>query len=387
MLYQPVRSARPPLAGSVSCAADRPRSAGHSRLRRADAARRRAAEHQEPGQAEHRAHHRRFDVDAVRLPARLRGYRFLLSQRIGRRQHRLRKHRRNQRFHLCRWRQVFVARIHFFAVRRAVQQLRNRLRRCRPRRRLLRRGSADLFARHRPGPAARRRDLPRGTRGKLAEFAASLSILADVAAGGAQQRAESHVLQPAADLRAAGRCDWQKLRSDGRGAHVDLDAGTGRSMGVARRLRRSDRNRQHRQVVQFRLVDRRGDRSDAVSGQRRRRRRFRDRRGRRRPRLHVPVGAAQFHRQRLGGCDDRVQLRRAKGDAQRLAGRHRDQRQLDSRAAEPEVFLRKRKHTLVRYHQPVVAADRAGPGADLRESPEPGMQRLCPGVYQGAGQL
>ena len=147
---------------------------------------------------------------------------------------------------------------------------------------------------------------------------------------------------------------------------------------------------QHRQVVQFRLVDRRGDRSDAVPGQRRRRSRFRHRRRRRRPGLHLSLGAAQLHRQRLGGCDDLVQLRRAEGHAQRLPGRHRDQRQLDGcrpAAAEPEVFLRKRKHPLVRYHQSVVAADRAGPGADLRESPEPGVQRLCPGVYQDAGQL
>ena len=172
-----------------------------------DAARRRAAEHQEPGQAEHRPDRRRFDVDALRLPARLRGHRLVLPQRIGRGQRRLRKHRRGQRFHLCRWRQVFVARIHLFAVRRALYQLRDRLRRCRPRRRLLRRRSADLFARHRPGPAARHRDLPRGTRGKLAQFAAALRVLADVAAVGAQQRAEPHVLQPAADLRPAGRCD------------------------------------------------------------------------------------------------------------------------------------------------------------------------------------
>jgi hypothetical protein len=158
-------------------------------------------------------------------------------------------------------------------------------------------------------------------------------------------------------------------------------------VGVACRHRRFDRAGPHRPVVQFRLVGRRGDRPDRLPGEWRRGRRFWYGGGRRRPRLHLSLGAAQLHRQRLGGGDDQRELRGAEGHAERLTHGYRDQRQLDGRAAGPEVFLRKRKHSVVRYDQPVVAGDRAGRGADLRQSPEPGMQRLCPGVYQDAGQL
>ena len=180
----------------------------------------------------------------------------------------------------------------------------------------------------------------------------------------------------------------QELRSDGRGAYVDVDPGTGRSMGVTGRLRRSDRDRQHRQMVQFRLVDRCSHRSDAMPFQRRRRRRFRHRRSGRRPRLHLSVGAAQFHRsapRRVRRPRPATRRRRSRSTARWSAPRSAPTGL--QRAAESEVFLRKRKHTLVRYHQPVVAADRAGSGADLREPPEPDLQRLCPGLHQDAGQL
>ena len=187
-------------------------------VRRGDQARRRAAERQELGRAEHRADARRLDVDAVGLPARAR-HRQLLPRR--------------QRHHAGRLRP---------ASRRPPPTI---SRRSSTTRTALPYTAYDTGAGRTPVPpfnAAQRPD-----------------DRAAVAGPGAQRGVQPPVLQPADHLRTAGQCRRNVLAVDELGQHDRLDQGSRRpvqdSGGAAdgHAADQPDQRRQRRLLVQHRL--------------------------------------------------------------------------------------------------------------------------------------
>ncbi len=105
----------------------RARASRHTFLRGADRAGGPAAQRPEPGQAEHRPHRRRFDVDAVRLPARHRG-RQLLPRHDRSHECELRPFRAEHRPHRAKPRQIRHAGVYFRAIRNALPRLQPRVR-------------------------------------------------------------------------------------------------------------------------------------------------------------------------------------------------------------------------------------------------------------------
>ena len=139
----------------------------------------------------------------------------------------------------------------------------------------------------------------------------AVRILAALARPRAQRRVEPPLLQPAANLPTRGQVGRNQLRSDGRGAHHQLDEGAVRSISAVEPECRPDDARHRWAVVQFRLDARQRRQRQSVC----RRQHWQcgaqsgvlSQQWLRQPcagtagngRLHVSLGAGRYHAERL----------------------------------------------------------------------------------------